>query len=72
MEKQTKQTNYKEMRDFQLKVLNEGWEIVKWMVSEEGVEQWEFQLMRGNRIVDGDGYTGGEGFVAKASKEIFD
>ena len=65
MDKQTKA-----MREFQSKVLTEGWVIVQWTASSQGEDEWEFRLQKGDRTVEGDGHTSGDSFLVLVSEPL--
>ena len=60
----------KAIREFQLKVLIDGWAIVQWTASNQGEDEWEFRLQKGERIVEGDGHTSGDSFLVLVSEAL--
>ena len=60
----------KAMREFQSKVLTEGWVIVQWTASSQGEDEWEFRLQKGDRTVEGDGHMSDDSFLVLVSKPL--
>ena len=58
------------MREFQSKVLSEGWAIVQWTVSNQGEDEWEFRLQKGERTVEGEGHLSDDSFLILVSESL--